>query len=189
MDTEPVYMRFPKVRLWRRFVAFLIDYCVVALGSSLAPALNSGGIGLGRVLLFVVLWLLMRVVVAIANQGQSLGRWALDQTVVDVRFGRVPLGIELLKREVITGIGAVFATIGSSNLTPGHGAGMLLLLPLAGDCSLASMDPLMRQAFHDRLANTIIVGTRRGYSLDLKVKRWYFLARGWLQKILARYTG
>jgi hypothetical protein len=28
----------------------------------------------------------------------------------------------------------------------------------------------MQQAFHDRYARTIIVSSRRGYSLDLKIK-------------------
>jgi hypothetical protein len=29
----------------------------------------------------------------------------------------------------------------------------------------------MRQSFHDRFFRTIIVSSRRGYSLDLKIKR------------------
>jgi hypothetical protein len=49
---------------------------------------------------------------------------------------------------------------------------MLLLLPLAIDCSVANFDPQLQQAFHDRIAGTMVVATRRGYSLDLKVKRW-----------------
>ena len=39
--------------------------------------------------------------------------------------------------------------------------------------SAVSSDPFRRQAFHDRIANTMIVGTLRGFSLDIKLKRGY----------------
>ncbi|MEB3827159.1 RDD family protein [Phormidium sp. CCY1219] len=173
MDTDPLYKRFPKVTIARRGAAFIIDYGVVALLSSLGGDPNSPGMEFGQVVVFLLLWLGMRVLLVGRNQGQSLGSWALDMKVVDLRFGRTPLLQDLFKREAMTGIGAVLTAIGLSHLTPGHGAGMLLLLPLAIDCSAAATDPMRKQAFHDRLANTMVVATMRGFSLDIKAKKWY----------------
>jgi hypothetical protein len=49
---------------------------------------------------------------------------------------------------------------------------LLLMLPLAIDCSVAFTDAeRFPQAFHDRLGRTIVIGTKRGYSLDIKVRR------------------
>jgi hypothetical protein len=115
----------------------------------------------------------LRVFLPGRNHGQSLGRWALDITLVELRFGRTPLLLDLLKREAVAGVGALLVAIGLSYMTPGHGMGMLLLVPLAIDCSAVSSDPFRRQAFHDRIANTMIAGTLRGFSLDIKLKRVY----------------
>lgn len=172
METEPVHKHFPKVKLGRRGAAFLIDYWVVALLSSLGGDPNTHGVEWGQALLFLLLWLGMRVILSTSNQGQSLGRWAFDIKVIDLRFGKTPLLQNLLKREAITGIGAALTAVGLSHLTPGHGAGMLLLLPLAIDCTIAKTDPFLRQTFHDRIAHTIVVATRRGFSLDIKMKKW-----------------
>jgi hypothetical protein len=50
-------------------------------------------------------------------------------------------------------------------------AAVVLLLPLIIDGGAALSDTQMRQAFHDRFFNTVIVSSRRGYSLDIKIKR------------------
>jgi len=42
---------------------------------------------------------------------------------------------------------------------------------LAIDCGAALSDTQLRQALHDRYAKTFLVSSRRGYSLDIKVKR------------------
>lgn len=173
MDTDSLYKRFPKVTIARRGAAFLIDYWTVALLSSIGGDPNTPGVEWSQTFLFLILWLGMRVLLANRNQGQSLGRWALDIKVVDLRFGKTPLLQELLKREAIAGIGAVLTFIGLGYLAPGQGVGMLLLLPLALDCATATSDPFRRQAFHDRIANTTIAGTLRGFSLDIKLKKWY----------------
>lgn len=173
MDTDPLYKRFPKVAIARRGAAFVIDYWVVLLLSSLGGDRTVQGMSWGQIFWFLLLWLLLRVLLPGRNQGQSLGRWALDIRLVDLRFGRTPLLLDLFKREAIAGVGAVLVAIGLSHLTPGHGMGMLLLVPLAIDCSAVTTDPFRQQAFHDRVANTMIVGTLRGFSLDIKLKRVY----------------
>ena len=178
---EPVYIRFPKVQIWRRGVAFAIDYLVVSVVASVMGGVG-GKVTLGQMVLFLILWLGMRAISPLANRGQSLGRWALDMKVVDWQ-GRTPLLIDLLKREAIAGGGAVFALLGLSQIAPGQGVGMLFLLPLAADCSFASTDLFRRQAVHDRIAGTLVVATRRGFSLDLKIKKWYFLVQGWIEEI------
>jgi uncharacterized RDD family membrane protein YckC len=173
MDTDPFYKRFPKVELPRRGAAFVIDYWIVLWLSALGGDRTVEGMSWSQVFWFLLLWVVLRVFVPGRNQGQSLGRWALDITLVDLRFGRTPLLLDLFKREAVAGVGAVLVAIGLSHMTPGHGMGMLLLVPLAIDCSAVSSDPFRRQAFHDRLANTMIVGTLRGFSLDIKLKRGY----------------
>lgn len=178
---EPVYIRLPKVQIWRRGVAFAIDYLVVSLVASVVGGAG-GKVTLGQMLLFLFLWLGMRAIAPLANRGQSLGRWALDMKVVDWQ-GRTPLLVDLLKREAIAGAGSAFAMLGLSQIAPGQGVGMLFLLPLAIDCSVASTDLLRRQAFHDRIAGTLVVATRRGFSLDLKVRKWYLLAQQWIEDI------
>ncbi|MCT7955930.1 RDD family protein [Laspinema palackyanum] len=173
MDTDPFYKRFPKVEIPRRGAAFIIDYWVVLLLSSLGGDRTVEGMSWSQVFWFLLLWLVMRVFLPGRNHGQSLGRWALDITLVELRSGRTPLLLNLFKREAIAGVGAVLVAIGLSHLNPGHGVGMLLLVPLAIDCSAVSSDPFRRQAFHDRIANTMIIGTLRGFSLDIKLKRAY----------------
>ncbi|MBD1940516.1 RDD family protein [Microcoleus sp. FACHB-68] len=163
MQTEPLYTRLPKVPMWRRACALFVDILPVWLLSSLL--VNS-------FILDFLVWLGLRVLLVSANQGQSLGRWAFDMKVVDERFGKSPGLLELTKREVLTGIGASLAVFGVTNLNPSTAQYLLLIVPLLLDCSLAYFDPMRKQAFHDRFAATMVVSTRRGYSLDIKVKKW-----------------
>ncbi|WP_204368416.1 RDD family protein [Neosynechococcus sphagnicola] len=119
----------------------------------------------------MLVWLIARVLVTYQNQGQSLGRWALDMKVVETRYGRGPGLLELAKREGIAGLGALLVVLGLTNLSPTNAGVMLLVLPLVIDCLPAWVDPLQRQALHDRVAGTLVVASRRGYSLDLKLKK------------------
>lgn len=48
---------------------------------------------------------------------------------------------------------------------------LLLSAPLAADCGVALADQDVQQAFHDRVAQTIVIQTRRGFSLDLRLKQ------------------
>jgi len=49
----------------------------------------------------------------------------------------------------------------------------VLTAPLAADCGIALGDAEAQQAFHDRIAKTFIIQTRRGYSLDLRLKKMF----------------
>lgn len=158
-----VYRRFPKVPIERRIGAFAIDFVTIWFISSFFG--KSGGW-----LVFLIGWLGMRIVVVDRNQGQSLGRYALDMMVIDYRYNRVPDLLTLGKREGILGFAAMLAAVGLQNF----GNGLLLLFlatPVLVDCLLALSDESLDRAFHDRIAQTIIVQTQRGFSLDLRLKK------------------
>ena len=164
MFNDPASGRFPRVPLSRRSAAFGIDFCAAGLVSLL----------MGNLLIpaFILTWLALRVVLVAKNRGQSIGRYALDMRVVDVKFGRTPGLLELCKREGIVGLGALLALLGIRYLSPAHAWTILLMVPLPADCLFAVADENRRQAFHDQVAGTLVVQTRWGYSLDLKLKKW-----------------
>jgi uncharacterized RDD family membrane protein YckC len=150
----------------RRIAAFAVDFGLVSLLSLF------GGSNL-YILFFAVLWLGLRVVVVERNKGQSLGRWAFDIRVAALRHGSTPTLKELLKREVIAGLGALLVFVGLVNLSPTNGFILIGVIPLLADCGFAFIDEEGRQAFHDRFARTVLVQTRRGYSLDIKLKKMF----------------
>ncbi len=160
---ELTYRRFPKVPVERRIGAFLIDFIAVWFVSAFFGAAVQW-------LIFLLTWLLMRVIIVDRNQGQSLGRYALDMKVIDTRFNRLPDLITLGKREGLLGFGSMLACLGLNNFS--NGLLMLFLLtPLLIDCVPAFFDEDLDRAFHDRLAETMIVQTPRGFSLDLRLKK------------------
>lgn len=157
----------PKVPINRRAAAFAIDWAAVSLISLLL-----GTNWFVQTIFFIILWLLMRVFLPVRNQGQSLGHWALNITVIETRLFRIPTIQQLVRREGILGIGAALSAIALTGLTSRNAAVILLILPLLFDCGLALVDTeRYQQAFHDRFAQTIIIGTRRGYSLDIKLRK------------------
>jgi uncharacterized RDD family membrane protein YckC len=165
------------VPLWRRGAAFAIDFVIVAILSSL---LGMGAIAQATV--FILAWLGMRVILVAQNQGQSLGRWALDMKVVSLRWGGTPSLQELAKREGWLAFEAMLALFGLINLNPGTPWSILLLLPLIADCILAFLDDQQRQTLHDKACETLIVQTRRGYSLDVKLRRLWIDAQRYLNQ-------
>jgi len=164
--------RLPKGGIWQRGAALLIDF----VGAWLLSATLGGNQPVAQGFVFLVAWFCLRVVVVDRNQGQSLGHWALDMKIIDGKLGKVPLFSELLKREGVVGLGALLAMFALGNWWRNIGM-VLLLLPLAIDCSLALSDPVFRQTFHDRLARTVVIYTHRGYSLDHKVQKWFAQVR------------
>ncbi len=173
---------YPKADLWRRGFALGLDFLGVWLVSSLLG--NSGfGVQFIQIFVFILGWLILRVLVVYNNQGQSLGRWAFDLKVLEVEDGevvpRIPQLLALLKREAIIGFGALLVSIALGNIRLNPTA-ILLVIPLAIDCGVAVWDTQMRQAWHDRYAGTFIVSSRRGYSLDLKIKR---LVESWRRNV------
>ncbi|MGB7440773.1 MAG: RDD family protein [Coleofasciculaceae cyanobacterium] len=166
MAIEPVHKHFPQVPLQRRAGAFLIDFvCVWLISSFLA------GLGISELFVFLPLWLVWRVIVVARNQGQSLGRWALDMKVLDARFSRIPQLLTLTKREGITGLLSLLAVFGFSIGSANSLSLVLLIVPLLVDWGTVMADSEGRQAFHDRIAGTLVVQTKRGFSLDLRVRR------------------
>lgn len=162
---KPTYRPFPKVPLERRAWAFVIDFLIVWFLSSIAGAVLQW-------LVFLGVWMLLRVIAVDRNQGQSLGRWALDMKVLDPRFKKVPTLVILIKREGLLGAAACLAMIGLQYYGIGNGIGMILLCcPLFADCALALADERFQQTFHDQFAQTVIIQTRRGFSLDLRLKK------------------
>jgi uncharacterized RDD family membrane protein YckC len=163
---------YPRVPLWRRGAAWGIDFVAVALLSSII-----GMSAIAQGVLFIVAWLGMRVILVSKNHGQSLGRWALDMKVVDGRWGSTPGLEKLAQREGLVAVGAVLALFGLANLNPASPWSVLLFIPLGADGVLAVFDDDRRQTFHDQLCGTLIVQTRRGYSLDIKLKQLWFYAQ------------
>lgn len=172
--TEPA-SRFPKAPIWRRGLASTIDFVFVWLLSSILAANQSGSQAV-QVFVFIIAWLGLRVLLVAKNQGQSLGHWALDMKVVDVKLNKVPGIAELAKREGLVGLAAILITVALGNLFSYPGL-LILLTPLIVDCAFAFTDSARRQALHDRLARTMVISTRRGYSLDLKIKKLLSQAR------------
>lgn len=163
---KPNLRRYPKVPIQRRVGAFAIDFlCVWFISSFFAANLFFQWV------VFLPTWMIWRVIIADKNQGQSLGRWAMDTQVVDPRFDRLPELMALGKREIILGCGAALAIAGLQ-INARNGLSMLLLLaPLLVDCSLAFLDDENNLAGHDRIAETLAIQTERGFSLDLKLKK------------------
>jgi hypothetical protein len=125
-----------------------------------------------------MIWFVTRVIVVVQNRGQSLGRWALDMTAIDARWKRVPGVIELTKREAIVGVAAALLMVGAKAAFMNPLTFILLATPLLTDCGMAIGDEEYYRAFHDRVGETLIVRTKRGFSLDLRLKRlWYEIKR------------
>ena len=170
----PSYRRFPKVPVDRRAYAFLLDFVTVLFLSSFFK-------GLVKDLVFLVIWLTLRVIVVEKNKGQSLGSWSFDIKVIDLRFLRVPGLKELTKREAILGFAAMLAMVGL-NINFKNGLSMLIFItPLIIDCGLAIGDEEYNQAFHDKISNTIVIQTKRGFSLDLRLKKLWKIIKEKIQ--------
>ncbi|WP_017306916.1 RDD family protein [Spirulina subsalsa] len=163
---RPVPKRFPKVPFERRFYGFLIDFVCVWVISSLA------GPPLLQMLVFLGAWFTLRVVVVDRNGGQSLGSWCMDIKVMDVRFRKVPELFILLKREALLGGAALLAMIGLNLFFVNPFSTLLLVSPLVAGCGVAYADEDYNQGLHDRLCNTVVIQTKRGFSLDIRLRRW-----------------
>lgn len=162
---ELPYRNYPKVPPERRIYGFLIDFTAVWFTSAIA------GTGFIRWLIFIAAWMGLRVFWVVNNQGQSLGRWLMDTKIIDLRFNKIPDLLTLGKREGIIGLGALLATIGL-DINLSNGISMLILVsPLITDCAVAFADEQLGQAFHDKIVNSMMIQTERGFSLDLRAKK------------------
>lgn len=173
---EIQYRRSPKAPLDRRAYAFLIDFIAVWIISSLVTNIFL------EFIVFSLLWLILRVIVVDKNKGQSLGRWAMDLKITDARLNRLPLLLDLTKREGIIAMVAFLTMIGLKVNFADFLLMALFCTPLIADGVTALTDDEYNQTFHDRVSGTIIIQTKRGFSLDLRVKKWYKEARKTWQK-------
>ena len=165
-NDESNYRRYPRVPIDRRVGAFAIDFLTIWLVSSFF-----GSVWILQGLVFFVAWLAMQIIVVDKNRGQSLGKWAMDIKVIAPRYNRIPDLTSLFKREAILGVGAMLAMYGLQ-INVHNGLSMLILLcPVLIDCGLAIADEDFNLAFHDRVAETMVVQTKRGFSLDLRIKK------------------
>jgi len=173
VEDSPSPPRIPRAPLERRAYAYLLDFVTIWLFSSLAS-------GWVQLLIFGLGWIGLRIILVSANQGQSLGGWAFDLKVINLRWRRLPGILELSQREGILGGASYLAMIGL-NINFRNGVTFLLLIaPLVADCALAIAEEGLSQAFHDRVAGTIVLSSKRGFSLDLRIKRlWLDLKRQW----------
>ena len=162
---RPPNRYYRKAPVERRIYSFVIDFVIIWLSSSF------WGDWLLRSVIFLALWWILRVIIPENNQGQSLGHWSMDIKVIDPRYNRTPSILDLSKREGVIGLSAVLAMWGLEiGLT--NGLSMILLLsPLLTDGGVALSDPELYQAVHDRIAKTIAISSKRGFSLDLRVKK------------------
>ena len=84
----------------------------------LAAQFASGRNPIVQTIFFFLLWMILRVPIVRKNHGQSLGRWALDMKIIDVRLERIPGVQKLCKREGLLGICAALAFAGVGGLLP-----------------------------------------------------------------------
>ncbi|MBD2091053.1 RDD family protein [Microcoleus sp. FACHB-1515] len=169
-DDQPIEYR--RVPLWRRGCALLIDFVAVGFVSLLV---SSGAVAI--VFIFVLGWLGMRVALVDRNHGQSLGRWALDMRVLDLERGGTPDLVTLAKREGGLGLALGLFLVGFLSLGTGGLWAILLVAPIAIDLIPAWLNPENQQALHDQLTDTHIAESRRGYSIDIKLRKWIVEAR------------
>ncbi|MEM1369354.1 MAG: RDD family protein [Cyanobacteria bacterium P01_H01_bin.15] len=165
MNPELEPSRFPRVPFARRASAFVLDFLVawIISGFAASNAFIQGTI-------FLLVWWISRVLIVERNRGQSLGRWCFDLAVLDARLGRPAVSEVLLKREAIAGGTALLAMAGLT-INLGNPISMLLLLaPVLVDGGAAYAGESEDLALHDRFSETVVVASRRGISLDLRLK-------------------
>lgn len=167
MSSDLAPLPYPRVPTWRRSAALGVDFALVWL---LCAVISAKGLVL--FVLFALSWFACRVFVVYKNQGQSLGRWVFDIRVLDPQFNRTPNVLELTKREATIGLALFFALLGLNSLASGNAGVSLFIIPILIDGGAVLFDTSRYpQTVHDRLSQTIVVGSRRGYSLDIKIRR------------------
>jgi hypothetical protein len=95
----------------------------------------------------------------------------MDIKILDARFNKIPSIASLIKREGSLCIAAFAALLGLKVSFLNLLSMLLLITPILVDGGFALTDEEFNQAFHDRIGQTVVSQTRRGFSLDLRVKK------------------
>ena len=95
-------------------MAFVIDFLIVWLISSTLGS-NNTDIQFVTIFIFILAWLISRVIIPYNNHGQSLGKWAVNIQILEIQDTRIPTLTSLLTREVIVCLGALLIAIALSN--------------------------------------------------------------------------
>jgi uncharacterized RDD family membrane protein YckC len=190
MDFEPAYNRFSLAQMGQRVAASGIDIVVCLMLSSFLEALVGIDVvsGAGE-LIFCFVWLFNRVLVPTKNQGQSVGRWAMNLRVVDVEFGKTANVVALARREATVLIAMLIWIASLDSLT---GAVILALIPVVVDIAPAFVDIDRRQALHDKVGDTIVINSRKGFELERKLLSFFGQANKFVrssQKTLQQRAG
>ncbi len=167
-DFEPAYDRMRLGFVSQRILAFAIDFFGCSFVSQFIEAFFNIQ-GWFRLFVFTLVWFFVRVFFASGNQSQSWGHFALSLKVVDMSNGRPVGAIELAKREGCIFFPLFFLLISLQNFNYQSALPLFLAMPLVVDIAFAFADTRKRQALHDRVANTIVVMSRRGLQLDQKL--------------------
>jgi uncharacterized RDD family membrane protein YckC len=167
LEPKREIIRVPKAPVGRRIGAFAADFMAVWIIS--VPFTGAGWL---QGLVFCFSWIILRVILPANNRGQSPGRWLFDLKVLEARANRIPTLLNLMQRESVAGLAALLLAAGLGiGLTNGITL-VMCITPLMVDGAIAFGDSDYRQAGHDRLAATIIAQTQRGFSLDLRIKKF-----------------
>ncbi|MFN7659515.1 MAG: RDD family protein, partial [Dolichospermum sp.] len=110
---------YQKGDITRRGMALALDFLTVWFLSSIVRN-NQIGVQFTQIFVFILAWLIFRVVIVYNNQGQSLGRWAFDLKLLEVVNGeivnRIPQFQTLLLREGIICFSSLLLSIFLANI-------------------------------------------------------------------------
>ncbi len=169
MNFEPAYNRLNLAQVPPRIGSFTVDFCACVFTGKLIESLvginDDNWLGL---IVFSLIWLGDRVLIAGNNQGQSLGRWLVSLKAVDMNYGKSAGSIDLFKRELIIFPFLALLLIASKYPTS---AVLFAGIPLVVDAVFALADSRKIQTLHDKFGGTIVVVTRRGFQLDRKIAK------------------
>ncbi len=165
-DFEPAYTRYALAPVLHRGAALGIDLLACSFLGQLIQAILFGTVEGGWVswLIFGLNWFFFRVLVVNKSGGQSFGRWLMSLRTIDAEYGKTASLVALMWREVIL-LTCLLFFINTFNTT----LVVFTWLPLAVDALFSQLDNQKRQTFHDRLAGTIVIFTRKGLELDRKI--------------------
>jgi len=169
MNFEPAYNRLNLAQVPPRIGSFTIDFCACSFIGKLIESLlgitENSSVGL---VIFAIVWMSDRVLIAGNNQGQSLGRWLVSLKTVDMNYGKSAGTIELFKRELIVFPFLALLLVASQYPTS---AALFAVIPLIVDAVFAMVDSRKIQTLHDKVGGTIVVVTRRGFQIDIKLAK------------------